>query len=152
MKETIWYKHKLTKFVATKWKGQPVTIVIYYLLARTMLYACCLNKTQTDYSCRERWITSYIIYTSMLQVVHHLVCSGQVGLKVCLSHPPVNVVQCWLARGWRGGGDCRQPHCPELTSLWTIYSPTPFQWYSYSDGERTSCYFHLTFGDRASST
>ena len=48
---------------------------------------------------------------------------------------------------WRGSGvwehNTSKPHCPELTSLRKIYTPTPFQTYSYSGGGRTSCFVHL---------
>jgi hypothetical protein len=106
-----------------------------------------LEQNTNELYYRERWITSYIIHTSMLQVVRHLMSSKQVGLKVC--HLTRQSMLCnvdWreFGGGGVGGvGTTSQPHCPELTSLWTIYTPTPLQWYSYSDGGRTSCFFHL---------
>jgi len=77
MKETIWYKHKLTKSVCQKMKGADRHECNLLFTCKNDALRMLLEQNTNELYYRERWITSYIINTSVLQGVRHLMSSRQ---------------------------------------------------------------------------
>jgi hypothetical protein len=99
-------------------------------------YSCCFNKAQTDCNFTERWIMSYIIH--LLEVVHWVMRCVQAWLKVCPSHPPVNIVLYNVDLG--GGGVIPATSVQSSELLNYMYSNTvPVM---LPDGWRNRCSSH----------